>query len=96
MTAQTFNEGDRVYSYDFDGSKVYGTIHKNTDNSEVSEWYIKYDDGKELAVLDLTTVFKASARWALQQIAQMSDCGSAELTIIRMKEIAANALKNQQ
>ncbi len=33
---------------------------------------------------------------ALQQIAQMSDCGSAELTIIRMKEIAANALKNQQ
>ena len=30
---------------------------------------------------------------ALNQIAQMSDCGSPELTIIRMKDIAVEALK---
>ncbi len=33
---------------------------------------------------------------ALLQIAQMSDCGSYEATIIRIKEIAVNALNQQQ
>jgi hypothetical protein len=52
-------EGDRVYSFDFDGSRVYGIIYKNKEYPEVSEWYIAYDDGKENAVLDINQVFKA-------------------------------------
>lgn len=55
-----FNEGDRVFSYELDGSQVFGTIHKNKDNPDVSEWYIRYDDGEECAVLDISIVFHAS------------------------------------
>jgi hypothetical protein len=33
---------------------------------------------------------------ALNKIAQMSDSGNSETTITRMKEIAVNALKNEQ
>ncbi len=57
------HEGDRVYSYDFDGSgkiiRVYGTLHKNVDYPNVSDWYIVYDDGAECAVLDTEFVYKA-------------------------------------
>jgi hypothetical protein len=57
-------EGDRVYSYDYDvenfaPKKCYGTLHKNKDYPEVSEWYIAYDDGQECAVLQMSLVFKA-------------------------------------
>jgi len=56
-------EGDRVYSYGFDDKwrpqRLYGTLHKNEDHPDVSEWYIAYDDGQECAVLDMSLVFKA-------------------------------------
>ncbi len=56
------HEGDRVYCYDLiDGrpNRVYGTIHRNVDNPDVSDWYIDYDDGEECAVLDISLVYKA-------------------------------------
>lgn len=53
------NEGDRVYTYDFDTTIVLGSIHKNIDNPNVSEWYVHYDDGEDCAVLDLSLIFKA-------------------------------------
>jgi hypothetical protein len=60
---QVLHEGDRVYSYGYDDNwkpqRLYGTLHKNEDFSEVSEWYIAYDDGEECAVLDMSLVFKA-------------------------------------
>ncbi len=51
--------GDRVYSFDWDGSIVFGTLYSNDDYPEVSEWYIAYDDGFEGAVLDMRFVYKA-------------------------------------
>jgi|LakMenE01Jun11ns_1017448.scaffolds.fasta_scaffold7577049_1 hypothetical protein len=51
-------EGDRVYTYDLDNSKCFGTIHKNKEYPNVSEWYVKYDDGQECAVLDLSLIIK--------------------------------------
>lgn len=60
---QVLHEGDRVYSYDYDKnlkpSRYYGTLHKNEDYPNVSEWYIAYDDGQECAVLEMSLVFKA-------------------------------------
>ena len=60
---QVLHEGDRVYSYDYDKnlkpSRCYGTLHKNEDYPNVSEWYIAYDDGQECAVLEMSLVFKA-------------------------------------
>jgi hypothetical protein len=60
---QVLHEGDRVYSYGYDDKwkpqRVYGTLHKNEDFPEVSEWYIAYDDGQECAVLEMSLVFKA-------------------------------------
>mgnify|MGYP006268344627 CR=1 FL=1 len=61
---QVLHEGDRVYSYDYDVETVapqrcYGTLYKNEDYPEVSEWYIAYDDGQECAVLEMSLVFKA-------------------------------------
>lgn len=56
------SHGDRVYSYDYiEGKPIrcYGTLYKNEDFPEVSEWYIEYDDGQECAVLDMSLVFKA-------------------------------------
>jgi hypothetical protein len=50
--------GDRVYSFDLDSSKVYGILLKN--DTGLSEWMIRYDDGEECAVLDLSLVFKAA------------------------------------
>lgn len=61
-----FKEGDRVYTYDFiDGSikNYYGTIHKN-EHAHVSDWYIRYDDGQELAVLDIRHVYSATLKTA--------------------------------
>lgn len=53
-----FKEGDRVFTYGFDYEQQNGTIHKNTEHPDVSEWYIKYDDGEEFAVLDINGVYK--------------------------------------
>ena len=51
-------EGDRVFTYGFGYEEFQGTIHKNTGHEDVSEWYIKYDDGEEYAVLDIDEVYK--------------------------------------
>lgn len=56
---EELSHGERVYSFDFDGKKYYGTLYKNEDYPEVSLWYIKYDDGNEFAVLEYKLVFKA-------------------------------------
>jgi hypothetical protein len=60
---QVLHEGDRVYSYGYDDKwkpqRLYGTLHKNEDYPEVSDWYIAYDDGQECAVLEMSLVFKA-------------------------------------
>jgi hypothetical protein len=53
---KTFNEGDRVFSYGFGYEVHEGTIYKN-ENTDVSEWYIKYDDCEECAVLDIAGVY---------------------------------------
>lgn len=50
-------QGDRVYVYDTDKTgrvrKYYGTLLRNTDYPEVSEW-----DGNDCAVLDMEQVVK--------------------------------------
>lgn len=60
MEKVKFKEGDRVFSYGFGYEQHNGTIHKNTEYPEVSEWYIKYDDGEECAVLDVDAVYPLS------------------------------------
>lgn len=55
---QKFKEGDRVFSYGFGYEQHDGTIYKNTEHPEVSEWYIKYDDGEESAVVDINGVYR--------------------------------------
>lgn len=60
MGKPKFKEGDRVFSYGFGYEQHNGTIHKNTEYPEVSEWYIKYDDGEECAVLDINEVYLLS------------------------------------
>ena len=52
-----FKEGDRVWTTDFDGSRIGGVIRKNIEHPEVSEWYIEFSDG-DFAVLDIEQVFK--------------------------------------
>lgn len=48
MTAAEAKEGLRVYD-----NLGTGTIHKNVDHPEVSEWFIKWDnDLSECAILD--------------------------------------------
>ena len=60
---EALKEGDRVYvdgfSDDWKPQRFYGTLHKNIEYPHVSEWYIRYDDGQEFAVLDNSLVFKA-------------------------------------
>lgn len=58
MAQIKFKEGDKVFSYGFLHEKYNGTLLKNTEHPEVSEWYIKYDDGIECAVLDINGVYK--------------------------------------
>ncbi len=53
------HDGDRVYVYDEHDARLYGTLYKNEDFPHVSDYYIKYDDGKECAVLDMSSVYKA-------------------------------------
>jgi len=52
-----YNEGDRVWCLDIDGEKKHGNIYLNSDQPNVSEWYIRYDDGEECAVLDISQVY---------------------------------------
>lgn len=55
---KVLHDGDRVFTYDFDGTRVYGTLRINEDYLEVSEWYVEYDDGEDYAVLDFNFIFK--------------------------------------
>lgn len=58
---EALNEGDRVYSYDYNSEwkleRVYGTLLKNKEYPNVSEWFIAYDDGQNCAVLDTSLIF---------------------------------------
>lgn len=53
-----FKEGDRVWFYDIDYNKVYGTLFKN-EYKNVSEWAVNWDDGECCAVLDEEQIYKA-------------------------------------
>lgn len=55
---RNFKEGDKIFTYGFCYEIHNGTIYKNNEYPEVSEWYIKYDDGEECAVLDINAVYK--------------------------------------
>jgi hypothetical protein len=51
---------DRVYTYEaFTNERIYGTLYKNSDFPNVSDYYVSYDDGEDCAVLDFKTIFKA-------------------------------------
>lgn len=52
-------EGDRVYTYELDGKRIYGTLLPNDEHPEVSEWCVEYDDGENFAVLDFKQIWKA-------------------------------------
>ena len=59
---QKLHEGDRVFTYDVFTPKqqrIYGTLYKNSEFPNVSDYYVSYDDGEDCAVLDFTTLFKA-------------------------------------
>jgi hypothetical protein len=59
---QKLHEGDRVFTYDAFASnheRIYGTLYKNSEFPNVSDYYVSYDDGEDCAVLDFTTIFKA-------------------------------------
>jgi hypothetical protein len=59
---QTLHEGDRVFTHGFTDNgwgRHYGTLHRNTEFPEVSDWWIDYDDKEQCAVLDFADVFKA-------------------------------------
>ena len=59
---QTLHEGDRVFTHGFTDSgwgRHYGSLHKNEEFPNVSDWWIDYDDGEQCAVLDFADVFKA-------------------------------------
>lgn len=51
---------DRVYTYEaFTNERVYGTLYKNSEFPNVSDYYVSYDDGEDCALLDFKTIFKA-------------------------------------
>lgn len=52
---KTLHEGDRVYSYDLDSKRYYGTLHKNSDDT----WFVVYDDGNECLVVEFSLIWKA-------------------------------------
>lgn len=59
---QRLHEGDRVYTYDAfaaNQTRIYGTLYKNSEYPEVSEWYVDYDDANQCAVLDFGLLWKA-------------------------------------
>lgn len=59
---QILHEGDRVFTHGFTDNgwgRHYGTLHRNTEFPEVSDWWIEYDDKEQFAVLDFADVFKA-------------------------------------
>lgn len=48
MKASEAKEGLRVFDHE-----DIGTLHKNVGNEHVSEWYVKWNNGDECAVLSL-------------------------------------------
>jgi hypothetical protein len=61
QSARVAKEGDRVYTPDFDKNgklvKIYGTLKRNVEYPNVSEWYVAYDDGLDCAVLSFDYIF---------------------------------------
>lgn len=53
-----FTENEQVYVHDENGSKIYGTLHKNG-YQIVSDWCIHFEDGEKCAVLVEDLVFKS-------------------------------------
>jgi hypothetical protein len=54
------HEGDRVFTDDENGSRIYGTLrYEETFRSE-AEWTIEYDDGETFIVLDFSQVYNAA------------------------------------
>jgi hypothetical protein len=53
--------GDRVWAFDFDGTKCYGVLCENDYPMTSADYpyYIKYDDGAENLVVDFSLVWKA-------------------------------------
>ena len=51
-------EGDRVYSYDVDQRRQYGTLSVSDHPATLGHWSIDYDDGESFIVLDFNHVFK--------------------------------------
>jgi hypothetical protein len=47
MKPEDAKEGMKVRDY-----LGEGTLHKNVGNEYVSEWYVKWEDGEECAVID--------------------------------------------
>lgn len=54
---EILNEGEGVYTYDLDSSKIYGTLHKNT--TLIDTWIVNYEDGNECLVVDFNFIWKA-------------------------------------
>lgn len=50
------NVGDRIMTYDIDGSQVFGTVAY--DEEAMYQWYAVYDDGEEYAILDFNYIYK--------------------------------------
>jgi hypothetical protein len=54
-------DGDRVQVLCLENGRlcaICGTLHENTENPEVSEWFVRYDDGEECAVFDFSLIAK--------------------------------------
>lgn len=49
-------DGERVYAHDLDSKRV-GTLKKGSD--DFYQWYVEYDDGEDLLVLNPKQLFKA-------------------------------------
>lgn len=61
IRGEVFTEGDRVMAFDIDGrTRCFGILMENIGYKNVSDFFVKYDDGKEMAVLDFDFLWKAN------------------------------------
>jgi hypothetical protein len=52
-------EGDRVYVFGINYDEAYhGVLKRNIEYPHISDWYVAYDNGEELIVLDFSQVYK--------------------------------------
>ncbi len=50
--------GDRIYTYEVDGTKVFGTLQRGETFRGPDDWFVDYDDGESCVVLDMDQIFK--------------------------------------